>query len=100
MDALLHASNEAARSILIALCDDNRVRSKALKYLEMIEPKGKVRAEANGALRSEPNTKKRKLDSVISICVQCGQAFQEGTADRCRYHDGTKWLVSRPYLHA
>lgn len=91
MDALFHASDEAARTILIALCKDDRVRSKALEYLEMIEPKGKVRDEADGALRGQRNTKKRKLASTLSICVRCDEAFQEGTADRCRYHDGTKW---------
>jgi hypothetical protein len=93
MDALFQASDETARSILIALCSDDRVRSKALRYLGMIEPKAKVRVKTDGALRSEPNAKKRKLDSTLSICVRCHEAFQEGTPDRCRYHDGTQQSV-------
>ena len=95
MDALFHASDETARAILIALCDDARVRSKALKNLALIEPKAKVDGKAEGGdPRSGPNPKKRKLASTLSICVQCGQAFHEGTTDRCRYHDGTKWQLA------
>ncbi|KAH6842187.1 hypothetical protein B0I37DRAFT_329367 [Chaetomium sp. MPI-CAGE-AT-0009] len=86
MDALFNASNETVRSILIALCDDDRVRSKALKYLDMIEPEAKL--NANAAPRSDPNTKKRKPASTLSICLRCGEAFSDGTTDRCTYHDG------------
>ncbi|KAH6617648.1 hypothetical protein F5144DRAFT_587025 [Chaetomium tenue] len=91
MDALFNASDEAVRAILIALCDDARVYSKALKYLALIEPKGNhlVSGKAEGGNpQSGPNSKKRKLVPTLSICIQCGQAFHEGTTDRCRYHDG------------
>ncbi|KAK3291413.1 uncharacterized protein B0H64DRAFT_435768 [Chaetomium fimeti] len=86
MDALFHASNETVRSILTALCDDDRVRSKALKYLDMIEPEAKVKA--NDAPPSDPNSKKRKPASTLSICVRCGETFYDGTTDKCKYHDG------------
>lgn len=93
MDALFNASDEAVRVILVALCDDARVYSKALKYLALVEPQGNLvnhKAEG-GNPQGGPNPKKRKLAPTLSICVQCGQAFYEGTTDRCRYHDGTKW---------
>ena len=73
MDSLAHASDHSVRAILTALCDDPRVRAKALRYLEALEPEAESRAKV--AATSQPNLKKRKPTSTLSICVQCGDTF-------------------------
>jgi hypothetical protein len=64
MDALFHASDASIRSILTALCNDDRVRAKALDYLDMIEPEAKVKAKT--AKMGDSIAKKRKLASTLS----------------------------------
>lgn len=85
MDAFSAASENTVRAILSAVCDDNRVRSKALRYLRMIEPQA---LEATTAT-SKPGFK-RKAHVGLSICVQCDKAFDEQDNRRrdCQYHSG------------
>lgn len=85
MDALAYASEHTIRAILTALCDDSRVYDKALGYLDRLEPEAKIKARS---AMSQENTKKRKLASTLSICVQCDETFYEGSTEKCRYHYG------------
>ena len=82
MDALSRASDSTIRAILTALCDNSAVRSKALKLLQMLEPKAITTA-------GNPITK-LKATSGLSICVQCGEPFDENdnTTKDCHYHSG------------
>jgi hypothetical protein len=86
MDALSHASDSTIRAILTALCSDDRVRAKALGYLDVLEPGAKVKARSIGM--SQPDTKKRKRTPALSICVQCDEPFYEDSQEKCRYHSG------------
>ena len=88
MDSLAHASDHTVRAILTALCDDPRVRAKALRYLEALEPEAESRAKV--AATSQPNLKKRKPTSTLSICVQCGDTFLEDCDEQCKYHPGER----------
>ena len=58
MDALSQASDNTIRAILTALCNDTRVRKKALDYLDMLEPEAKAKAAA--LTGSQPSGRKRK----------------------------------------
>jgi hypothetical protein len=71
MDALSHVSDSTIRAILSALCSDDRVRAKALGYLDVLEPGAKVKARSIGM--SQPNIKKRKRTPALSIYVQCDE---------------------------
>jgi hypothetical protein len=87
MDALFHASDGTIRAILTALCDDDRIRVKALQYLNKLEPRAALKAKSvAGGGSSEPG--KRKSTSALSICVQCGEPFHEDSDRGCRYHSG------------
>ncbi len=86
MDSLAQASDHTVRAILTALCDDDLVRAKALKYLQALEPEAESRAKA--ATGDQPNLKKRKPNSTLSICVQCENTFSGDSDEQCIYHPG------------
>lgn len=83
MDALSRASDHTVRAILTALCDDRSVRSKALAYLDKLEPQARTAATVLP-------TRKRKAAHSLSICVQCEDAFDEddNVSKDCKYHTG------------
>lgn len=78
--------DSTVRAILTALCDNDRVRAKALGYLDILEPGAKVKARSTEM--SQPNTKKRKTTTALSICVQRDEPFHEDSTEKCRYHSG------------
>jgi ribosomal protein L32 len=90
MERLQNASESTVRAILTALCDDDRVRAKALQYLARLEAK----AGAPNARECHVRGQKRKATSnMVSICVQCGAAFEEGLTEKdCVYYTG-KWYI-------
>jgi hypothetical protein len=74
LDIIRAISAENAHAILIYLCDDQRVRSKAASLAEQMGPK----------------SKKRKATSPLAVCVQCDQVFDEDDNEEkdCWYHSG------------
>ncbi|KAK3935495.1 hypothetical protein QBC46DRAFT_397399 [Diplogelasinospora grovesii] len=88
MDVFNCASDQSIRAIFTALCDDSVVYAKALRYLEKIEPSAIVKGQI--AALNQPDSKKRKADSGISICVQCQQPFDEAAnhEQACLHHWG------------
>lgn len=91
MDGLKIASEHTVRAILIALCDDDEVQTKALNYLAQLEPQAitKARTLPDKALLAA-NGVKRKATSGLSICVQCESSFDEddNKIKECSYHNG------------
>ncbi|KAK3346010.1 hypothetical protein B0T25DRAFT_267100 [Lasiosphaeria hispida] len=83
-NAISFATDNTVRAILTALCDDEDVRTKAYKFLGMLEPEAIVAAKNNGVAR------KRKATLIWSICVQCERPFNEEAKQEktCHYHNG------------
>ncbi|KAK0624199.1 hypothetical protein B0T14DRAFT_426372 [Immersiella caudata] len=81
VEQLKNADSGQVRAILIALCDDNEVRKKALDYYRQLN-----------AVHVPNSTSKRARSPspVIQICVQCESAFDktDNKAKGCRYHSG------------
>lgn len=80
LDDLLNAPNNQIRAVLRALCQDTDTRSRALSYLEDLQ-----------AIDEPFNSRKRKADDELCICVQYDEAFykndnSDNTA--CCYHWG------------
>lgn len=80
LENLLNAPHHQIRAVLRALCQDKDTRSRALSYLDDLQAIG------------EPyDSRKRKADDELCICVQCDDAFHksdntDNTA--CCYHWG------------
>ncbi|KAM0197493.1 hypothetical protein ACHAPI_004958 [Fusarium lateritium] len=80
LDDLLNAPSNQIRAVLRALCQDTGTRSRALSYLEDLQ-----------AIDGPSNSRKRKADDELCVCVQCDEAFfkndnTDNTA--CFYHWG------------
>lgn len=86
MDAFSYASDNTIRAVLSAVCGDDHVRSKALNYLEMLEPQA-IKAATTAA--QKPGLK-RKAHVGLSVCVQCDKPFdeQDNRSRDCEYHSG------------
>lgn len=94
MDRLLSAPEPLIHSVLVALCDDDRIQARALKYLAELQNyatqigDSSDPADASG----EANPLKRKVSASESaqLCVQCKQAFSVGdnSPTACLYHSG------------
>lgn len=98
------------RAILLALCDDPRVRTRALQYLARLEqyeaearrPSLTVSTAGGDEVSQSPalasascghgttNPKKRKKAGAPRICAQCDMIFtdEENEFGACRYHSG------------
>lgn len=103
LDDLAQAPEPLARAILLALCDDEQVEARALRYYERLLQfeADAAQGAGNGAgtpavgdeVRSptESNPKKRKKKTGDPrICVQCDCVFveEENGYESCRYHAG------------
>ncbi|KAK1454851.1 hypothetical protein CMEL01_03611 [Colletotrichum melonis] len=99
LDGLAQAPASVARAILVALCDDRRVRAQALRQLERLlrfEADVREEEEEDGVKRSPnsvsspSNPKKRKATGEPKICVQCDGIFtaDENSFGSCWYHSG------------
>ncbi|CRK10042.1 hypothetical protein BN1723_015428 [Verticillium longisporum] len=103
LDDLAQAPEPLARAILLALCDDERVEARALRYYERLLQfeADAAQGAGNGAgtpaggdeVRSptESNPKKRKKKTGDPrICVQCDCVFveEENGYESCQYHAG------------
>ncbi|KAF4783799.1 hypothetical protein HER10_EVM0000422 [Colletotrichum scovillei] len=99
LDGLAQAPASVARAILVALCDDRRVRAQALRQLERLlrfEADVREEEEEDGAkkspnsISSPSNPKKRKATGEPKICVQCDGIFtsDENSFGSCWYHSG------------
>ncbi|OHE92918.1 hypothetical protein CORC01_11785, partial [Colletotrichum orchidophilum] len=96
LDGLAQAPAPVARAILVALCDDRRVRAQALRQLErLLRFEADVRGEEDpvkspSSISSPSNPKKRKATGEPKICVQCDGIFtaDENIFGSCWYHSG------------
>ncbi|KAK2000723.1 hypothetical protein LX36DRAFT_407479 [Colletotrichum falcatum] len=98
LDGLAQAPSPVARAILVALCDDRRVRAQALRQLGRLlrfeaDVRGQdpVKSPGSAAAATSPsNPKKRKVTGEPKICVQCDCIFtdEENTFGACWYHSG------------
>lgn len=116
MDRLICAPESLAQSVLVALCDDTRIQTRALKYLGELEDYASRRATANknttttttaknnnnnnnknddqgdkgGSSANSNPLKRRKPMEPGQICLQCKHAFipSGNAAKACLYHPG------------
>ncbi|KAF5647523.1 uncharacterized protein FTJAE_1579 [Fusarium tjaetaba] len=80
LEDMLQAPDATVRAILRALCQDIDTRSRARSYFETLE-----------AVNDSSDTRKRKAEDELSICVQCDEAFytnDNNDKDACCYHWG------------
>ncbi|GKT97028.1 hypothetical protein Ct61P_14878 [Colletotrichum tofieldiae] len=82
LDGLAQAPAPVARAILVALCDDRRVRAQALRQLGRLlrfeaDVRGQDPVKSPGSVTSPPNPKKRKVTGEPKICVQCDCIFTD-----------------------
>ncbi|UZP33139.1 hypothetical protein NXS19_000955 [Fusarium pseudograminearum] len=81
LDDLVKAPEHQIRAILRALCQDQGIRDRVLGHLD----------DLLATDDTPTNSKKRKADDELCICVQCDEAFikSENTDDTaCYYHWG------------
>lgn len=100
MNRLLSASDPLVHSVLVALCDDDRVQARALKYLAELEDYATKFASGSGADNdvvdvagnesSSSNPLKRKASMPAQLCIMCERAFSPGdnSPTACLYHEG------------
>lgn len=122
MDRLLSAPDPLVHSVLVALCDDDRVQARALRYLAELQSYAAQLASA-GAVASSPSdsagggggavaavTNPRKRKALASepgqlgmqLCIQCKHAFTpaDNSDKACFYHDGELELLEDHALWA
>ncbi|WYZ44506.1 hypothetical protein EsH8_VII_000942 [Colletotrichum jinshuiense] len=96
LDGLAQAPAPVARAILVALCDDRRVRAQALRQLGRLlrfeaETRGQQETvRSPDSISSPSNPKKRKATGEPKICVQCDIIYtdDENIFGACWYHSG------------
>lgn len=110
MDRLLSAPEPLMHSVLVALCDDDRVQARALRYLDELQTYAAqlagssptTDADASGRdgrdARPRPRPRPRKRPRPASepdqlgmqLCIQCKHAFTpaDNSSKACFYHDG------------
>ncbi|KAJ3521682.1 hypothetical protein NM208_g13182 [Fusarium decemcellulare] len=79
IDDMINAPEQQIRAILLALCEDQKVRRHALEHYEALQ-----------AAASSETSLKRKAKDDLFVCVQCGEAFtnDENHKEACCYHWG------------
>lgn len=79
------ADDSTLRVVLRALCAENETQELIGKYLYEISNFKPAKAKG-----FEESSLKRKAESPVQICIQCGQVFEEddNKEDSCRYHTG------------
>lgn len=100
MDRLLTAPDPLVHSVLVALCDDDKIQARALRYLTELQNYAS-RIGAAGAAggsgvanasASQTADAKRKASALepAQLCIQCKSAFSPGdnSPTACCYHDG------------
>lgn len=109
MDRLLAAPEPLMHSVLVALCDDDRVQARALRYLAELQSYAahlagrglspadvNPSADANNTTSREARPRKRKRPASepdqlgMQLCIQCKHAFTpaDNSSKACFYHDG------------
>lgn len=119
MNRLLSASDPTlVHSVLVALCDDDRIQARALKYLAELEDyatkitssggdgdgngdgynddnnnnNNNAAGTGNESSSSNNNPRKRKTASMMpaQLCIMCKRAFSPGnnSPTACLYHEG------------
>ncbi|KAJ4391374.1 hypothetical protein N0V93_004991 [Gnomoniopsis smithogilvyi] len=94
MNRLLSASDPLVHSVLVALCDDDRVQARALKYLAELEDYATKIASGDADVTvnesSSSNPLKRKASMPAQLCIMCKRAFSPGdnSPTACLYHEG------------
>lgn len=104
MNRLLSAPDPLVHSVLVALCDDDRIQARALKYLEELETYAAKFARSGGddditgggSESSSSNPLKRKKASLMpaQLCIMCKRAFSPGdnSPTACLHHEGQLML--------
>lgn len=109
MDRLISAPDAQLSAVLVALCDDDRVQARALKYLAELQsyatqlagsPGDPVGNPAPGDASGSNPLKRKALASEpdqleIQLCIQCKHAFApaDNTSKACMYHNGELRIV-------
>lgn len=113
MNRLLSASDPLVHSVLVALCDDERIQARALKYLAALEDyAAKISAKSgdesgtgtgtgsSAFTTATTNPHKRKSTAMMAstmpaqLCIMCKGAFSPGenSPTACLYHEGQLML--------
>ena len=95
-DHLSQAPEPLVRAILMTLCDDDRVKAKALRYFDRLLRFESESQDGPEDLRSPTsgvptkNPRKRRKTGDPKICVQCDSIFleEENQFGICKYHAG------------
>lgn len=99
MDRLLTAPDPLVHSVLVALCDDDRIQARALRYLtELQNYASRIGAGGGPGVANAPGSSgasadaKRKASAMepAQLCIQCKYAFSPGdnSPTACCYHEG------------
>lgn len=103
-------------SVLVALCDDDRVQARALRYLAELQsyaaklagggsPPTDTNANASGR-EGRPRKRKRPASEPdqlgMQLCIQCKHAFTpaDNSSKACFYHDGELGILEDHALWA
>ncbi|KAF9869979.1 hypothetical protein CkaCkLH20_12588 [Colletotrichum karsti] len=106
VEHLAEAPGSLARSILVALCEDQNVRAQALRQLDRLmrfeaDVRGHdVLKSPNNSISNSPSPKKRKATGDPKICVQCDGIFTEddNMFGSCSYHTGEMELMDETVI--
>ncbi|KAK7416744.1 hypothetical protein QQZ08_011885 [Neonectria magnoliae] len=76
LDQIVNAPEQQVRTILLALCNDDGVRQRAVTHYDTLQP--------------GTSGEKRKAAYSLFICLQCGEPFEkeDNVQGDCRYHPG------------
>ncbi|KAJ4419988.1 hypothetical protein N0V85_000782 [Neurospora sp. IMI 360204] len=79
IEVIASADESTLRAVLRGLCAEREVEKLVGKHLYEVTKVNAAKADSSGL--------KRKATSPVHICIQCGQAFEEGDNKKeCRYH--------------
>lgn len=104
MDRILLAPEPLIRAVLVALCDNERLHARSLRYLDRLEklhppptPTGTTKPEAPTSSHPQPagsrllGKRKAPEPPPPQICIQCKDAFLPGSNNpqACAFHHGS-----------
>lgn len=107
MNRLLSAPEPLVHSVLVALCDNERIQKRALKYLATLEDYAadisadvgpgedsgggsSSTATTTTTTTTKPRKRKMMATAPAQLCIMCKGAFSPGdnSPTACAYHDG------------
>ncbi|KKY33354.1 hypothetical protein UCDDA912_g06730 [Diaporthe ampelina] len=103
MDRILLAPEPLIRAVLVALCDNERLHARSIRYLDRLEKlhpaptsTGTAKSEAPADIPPQPpgskllGKRKSSEPTPPQICIQCRHAFLPGSNNpqACAFHHG------------